>query len=108
MTPAELARALNGTLNGQWINLRGPGHRSGDLSLGLRLDSSAADGYVLYSFAEDDLIECRSYVNAKLQKIGAVIADVDLIKTVDRSREQWRVARAHRIWNEAAPPKPRS
>jgi putative DNA primase/helicase len=70
MSLKELAHRLNGTLNGDWINIRGPGHSANDRSLGIRFDPAAPDGFYVNSFAGDDLAECRAHVRALLQKLN--------------------------------------
>jgi hypothetical protein len=69
-TLSEIATALGGSVNGEWINIRGPGHGPSDRSLGIKFDKTAPDGFVVNSFAGDDLHVCRSYVKALLSKIG--------------------------------------
>src|SRR5436190_10212508 len=65
----ELAAALHGTVNGRWINIPGPGHRSHDRSLGFLLDQTAPGGFRLNSFAAgDDPAECRAYIEALLKE----------------------------------------
>ena len=69
-TPAEIAKLLNGYLNCEWINIRGPHHSSKDRSLGIKFDKNERDGFTVYSFAGDDPQLCRAYVNQKLEEIG--------------------------------------
>lgn len=64
---ADFAMALNGSANGDWINVRGPGHGPDDRSLGFRLDANAPDGIRVHSLAGDDLGECRRFLNTLLQ-----------------------------------------
>jgi hypothetical protein len=61
----NLASALGGEISGQQILAPGPGHSPSDRSLSVKLDTSAPDGFVVHSFANDDPIECRDYVRAK-------------------------------------------
>jgi hypothetical protein len=60
-----LAKALGGDVNGRQVLAPGPDHSATDRSLSVKLDSNAADGFVVHSFAGDDPIECRDYVRAK-------------------------------------------
>lgn len=43
----------------------GPGHSASDRSMCVKLDSSAADGFIVHSFANNDPIICRDYIRAK-------------------------------------------
>jgi AAA domain len=60
-----LARLLGGEVNGGQILAPGPGHSATDRSLSVMLDSSAPDGFLTHSFANDDPIACRDHVRAK-------------------------------------------
>jgi hypothetical protein len=98
----ELARKLGGEVNGQWINMPGPGHSSSDRSLGMLLDPKAPDGFRLHSFADDDPAVCRTYVKARLAKIDA--AGAPIVKaSVDTDQAMCAMRSARRIWNESAP-----
>jgi hypothetical protein len=67
MKITEFASLLGGTVNGRWINIRGPGHTSKDDSLGVMFDPSATDGFRINSFAGDDPAKCRRYVKSLLE-----------------------------------------
>jgi hypothetical protein len=61
----SLAHLLGGVVcNGQ-VRAPGPLHSPKDRSLSVRLDPAAPDGFLVYSFAEDDPIICRDYVREK-------------------------------------------
>jgi hypothetical protein len=61
----SLAHLLGGVVcNGQ-VRAPGPRHSPKDRSLSVRLDPAAPDGFLVYSFAEDDPIICRDYVREK-------------------------------------------
>jgi RecA-family ATPase len=60
-----IARALGGEVSNGEVRAPGPGHSSIDRSLSVKLDSSAPDGFLTYSFAGDDPIICRDHVRAK-------------------------------------------
>ena len=60
-----LQRTLGGEVNGARLLCPGPGHSTADRSLSVKLDSSAPDGFVVHSFADDDPIVCRDYVRTK-------------------------------------------
>jgi putative DNA primase/helicase len=103
MTRQELAKALGGDINGQWINIRGPGHKSHDRSLGFRFIKTAPAGIVVNSFAGDDLILCRKHVLGLLNKIakGAAIS-FEPAPTKD-PQNQSRIKLARDIWEAASP-----
>jgi hypothetical protein len=61
----EIARAVGGEIRGGQVLAPGPGHSAEDRSLSITL-SESPPGYVVYSFAGDDPIECKDYVRAKL------------------------------------------
>jgi hypothetical protein len=63
--PRNLARALGGEVRGEEILAPGPGHSASDRSLSVKPDANAPDGFVVYSFAGDDDIECKDYVREK-------------------------------------------
>ena len=80
MNIVQLAAKLGGKINNGWINVRGPGHSKDDLSLGIRFDPAAPDGFKVHSFAGDDEFVCREYVKRKLKnlsKSGQLTLEVD-------------------------------
>jgi hypothetical protein len=106
MTPQELANALHGDWNGKWINIRGPGHKSGDRSLGFLLDPAAPEGFRVHSFADDDQTECREYVKAQLRKVTAGNPTaIEHTGGLEEVTEQSKIDDALRIWTQAAPAK---
>ena len=103
MRLAGLAKALKGTVNGKWINVRGPGHSSHDRSLGIKLDPSAPGGFIVRSFARDDPIVCRNYVSALLQRTAdGMLIDNRPGEAEEASRTN-RIVRALQMWREAEP-----
>jgi hypothetical protein len=66
LTLQQITRALGGEANGHQAQVPGPGHSSKDRSLSIKLVASAPDGFVVYSFANDDPIVCKDYVREKL------------------------------------------
>lgn len=103
MTLQQIAKALCGTVNGEWINLRGPGHGSQDRSLGIKFDEGAPDGFRVHSLAGDDLGVCRAHVIALLS--GTAISTIESTGELkaDQGRTE-RVRAALRIWNESVAP----
>jgi RecA-family ATPase len=61
-----LARALGGEVTGGQVRAPGPGHSAADRSLSVKLDSSASDGFIVNSFANDDPIVCKDYIREKI------------------------------------------
>jgi AAA domain len=63
----NLAQALGGDISRDQVLAPGPDHSPADRSLSIMLSTSALVGFVVNSFAGDDLIVCKDYVR---QKIG--------------------------------------
>ena len=70
MMADELAQALGGSRNGKWYNIPGPGHNSGDRSLGFCCDPLQPSGIRIFSFAGDDPKICRLHVLKKLSSLS--------------------------------------
>ena len=104
MTPQQLAKAMGGDFNNGWLNIPGPGHSKGDRSLGIRLEPHAPDGFWLYSFADDNLADCRAYVKALLRQIaknGPICVNPhDSAKPQAKAKSN---ATALCLWEEAQP-----
>jgi AAA domain len=62
LSPQQLAAALGGEVSGSEVLAPGPGHSPKDRSLSIKIDPSAPDGFVTYSFAGDDPLKCKDYV----------------------------------------------
>jgi Toprim domain len=121
MSLNKLAHRLNGTLNGRWINIRGPGHSKSDRSLGIRFDPAAPHGFYIHSLAGDDRTECLQYVKSLLAKRSVEASDsyqvdgasVEGVSNRDRAMLLWQQAtppagtiveaylRRRRCWNES-------
>jgi putative DNA primase/helicase len=65
-SPSAIAQALGGEVRGGQILAPGPGHSSKDRSLSVRLSSTAADGFVVHSYAGDDVAACRDHVRERV------------------------------------------
>jgi hypothetical protein len=65
LDPASLARALGGDVSGGQVLAPGPGHSAKDRSLSVKVDASAPDGFLVFSHAGDDPIQCRDDVRQK-------------------------------------------
>ena len=103
MIPLELAKTLGGSSSGDWINIPGPNHSSGDRSLGFRFDPSAADGIRVNSFADDDPSACRKHVINKLGALGHPTLSMGLdVDPLDEN--QLKRAKALLLWEYAVDP----
>lgn len=107
VTLQSIARALGGTVCGDWINIPGPGHSSSDRSLGILLDPDAPGGFRVNSLAADDIQECRQHVLNLLQELSVntdAISGVGACGTSDPS-QQAKTDQALSIWLDTASPK---
>ena len=84
LTTRAVARALGGEVVGRKILAPGPGHSAADRSLSIRLEPTAPDGFLVYSFAGDDWIACRRHVRARLG-IGPVVSRHEQLTPIQRS-----------------------
>jgi hypothetical protein len=66
LDPRTIARVMGGDVNGDGALVPGPGHSTKDRSLSVKPDPAARDGFVVYSFAGDEVGECRDHVKDKL------------------------------------------
>src|ERR1700709_487459 len=67
LDPREIAHLIGGDVTGRdSCNVPGPGHSKADLSLSIKINARAPGGFVVYSHAGDDPIECRDYVRGRL------------------------------------------
>jgi putative DNA primase/helicase len=106
MSRRQLARLLGGTLNGAWINIRGPGHSNADRSLGFRIGAEDPHGFTIHSLAGDDPTVCRAHVKALLNKIATGPFAFQRETVVDKDRTiRCRLDRAMKIWSESQPAK---
>jgi putative DNA primase/helicase len=105
ITLRAIAKALNGTRSGKWINIRGPGHSGNDRSLGIMFDPEAPGGFRVHSLAGDDPSECQAHARALIQKLlanGSLTIESDTAET-DETGAHSRTKAALAIWNEAQP-----
>jgi hypothetical protein len=63
-TLEEIARAVGGEISGDQVRAPGPGHSAKDRSLSIR--PAADGGFIIHSFADDDVMACRDYVRERL------------------------------------------
>jgi putative DNA primase/helicase len=64
---AQIAKALGGEVYNGRVRAPGPGHSAADRSLSVGLSDDEHDGFVVKSFADDDVIVCRDYVRERLE-----------------------------------------
>jgi hypothetical protein len=62
----DAARLLRGEVSNGQILCPGPGHSDDDHSLSVKLDPTAPEGFLVNSFAGDDVNACRDYVRTRL------------------------------------------
>jgi putative DNA primase/helicase len=105
----SIAKAMGGDVTGRdSVNVPGPGHSTADRSLSIKINPRAPGGFIVYSHAGDNPIECRNYVCSKLglsqqqsgeyRRAPLIVADGG---NVDEAR---RKAFALRLWTEATDP----
>jgi putative DNA primase/helicase len=61
-----IARVMGGDVNGDGALVPGPGHSPKDRSLSVKPDPAAREGFVVFSFAGDEVGKCRDHVKDKL------------------------------------------
>jgi RecA-family ATPase len=61
-----IAAALGGDISNNQVLAPGPGHSREDRSLSIRLDPNAPDGFLVHSFANDDVVSCKDHVRQRL------------------------------------------
>ena len=103
-----LARALGGDVTGpNSVNIPGPGHSHRDRSLSVKIDPRAPGGFVVFSHAGDNPIECRDYVRERLGLADWEPARRERVK-IDPSSEQeahtQRKQWARKIWEQSVNP----
>jgi putative DNA primase/helicase len=99
----ELAAILGGSVNGQWINVPGPGHSSKDRSLGIKFDPKAPHRLRVYSFAHDDAAACRSHVKRILRRLKLISHGSEYVVPNTEPEAIERIRRAQVIWEYADP-----
>jgi hypothetical protein len=62
----KIAEILGGDVTSGEALVPGPGHSAKDRSLSIKLDDKAPDGFLVHSFAKDNLLVCRDHVRKKL------------------------------------------
>jgi putative DNA primase/helicase len=127
MDARQIALILGGRVTGRnRVSVPGPGHGRKDRSLSIKLDPRAPEGFVAYSHAGDDWIECRDHVRERLGlpqwepgddqdrrvpsfKIkqfdhAAVNAEVNEGASAWTQDEIQRINQARNVWREAKDP----
>jgi putative DNA primase/helicase len=104
ITLNEIARRLNGSVSGRWINVRGPYHRAADRSLGIRFHPAAPDGFYIHSLAGDDEDECRAYVKSLIHKVNGGFSDICEPGHAPHANAAGRKNRAMALWQQGTSP----
>jgi putative DNA primase/helicase len=104
-----IAKNLGGDVTGRdTANVPGPGHSPADRSLSIKLNLRAPGGFVVYSHAGDNPIECRNYVCAKLglltRQRGEHRREPLIVTDGGNIDEARRKALALKLWMEATNP----
>src|SRR4051812_49288719 len=103
MTLAELAKLLDGNVNGPWINIQAPGHGGRDRSLGILFDRDAPDGFRIKSFAEDDPKKCREHILGRLRALRNPQAKCNLAPpATEPFGPETRLFFALKLWDQAS------
>ncbi|WP_049810383.1 DUF7146 domain-containing protein [Bradyrhizobium japonicum] len=106
-----VARSLGGIVAGGNILAPGPGHSANDLSLSVKIDPKAQDGFIVHSFAGDSVAACRDHVRAALGLKwgkGAFVRPSDRMgrSSADGAeRLPNRLGYSLHLWNEASDPR---
>jgi hypothetical protein len=121
-----IARALGGEVSGRQVLAPGPGHSARDRSLSIKIEPSAACGFLVHSFSGDDPIICKDYVRERLglpewepgdyeqdrrihssrvREFDRVAVDRESNKQPRTEDDVTRIERAAKIWNEAVDPR---
>lgn len=106
----QLAEALGGTVEGEWVRCPSPKHGPEDRSLAVRPSKRSPYGFIVHPHSNADLKEdCRAYVQARMRGLdwGAdgdeEITEPDGDGRPDGERHQGRdtTAYAQQLWDEA-------
>jgi putative DNA primase/helicase len=107
----QIAQTLGGDVIGaDSANVPGPGHGPADRSLSIKLNARAPGGFVVFSHAGDDPIECRDYVRGKLGLAAWRPGDGDarvpfVVSQDNRDDDKDRLkSLALKIWQESVNP----
>jgi putative DNA primase/helicase len=123
-----VARALGGVVAGRdMVLMPGPNHSPRDRSLAVKIDASAPDGFLTFSFAGDDWKICRDHVRTRLGlpdwqpgdeqrrtipvpridqwDLAAITAEANEGPRQRTEDEAVRIAMARAIWDEAKDPR---
>jgi putative DNA primase/helicase len=111
----QIARALGGELVRNQVLCPGPGHRHRDRSLSIKFDQAAPEGFLVHSFAGDDLTQCHDHVRALLglptwsPHVGEQLplwVPMSKSKSEEEKRKaEWLQSRVRDIWEGACHPR---
>src|SRR4051794_22925789 len=107
------ARLLGGDVSAGQVSCLGPGHRPKDRSLAVKFSPGSPDGFIIWSFADDNINECRDHVRERLglgafkgrdlpeQPRRPAAARLKPVPVPNPSDDADRTARALNIWRAA-------
>jgi hypothetical protein len=99
------ASLLGGDIVGHNILFPPPGHSRHDRSASVRFDPAAPGGFVVHSFAGDDPIPIRAYVQDRLQFVSSGGMSPALPPSNSERDEAGRSKMALRVWADARDPR---
>lgn len=112
LDPRSIARAMGGDVTGRnSVNVPGPGHGKADRSLAIKIMPSAPGGFVVFSHASDDPIECKDYVRQALglgswkDGVGHATPLFVTVASDDLKDEKRRIEFALKIWDQSIDPR---
>lgn len=110
LNPRAIAKIMGGdVISRNSVNVPGPGHSKADRSLTITISSRAPGGFVVYSHASDDPMECRDYVRSALglgswKEEGKYTAPLVVSVAGDDDDLEKRKAFSQKIWQQAVNP----
>ncbi len=110
LNPRAIAKMMGGDVIGRnSVNVPGPGHSKTDRSLTITISPRAPGGFVVYSHASDDPMECRDYVRHALglgswKQEGKYTAPFVVAVGGSDDDQERRKAFALKIWSQSVNP----
>ena len=109
----QIVAALGGQVTGpDTCNIPGPGHSAKDRSLSVKIDPGAPDGFLTYSHARDEGVECKDWIREQLglprwrpadrKSSGPIIGSADYVYKKADGSPYLRVCRTadRRFWQQ--------
>ncbi|MBM7483344.1 putative DNA primase/helicase [Bradyrhizobium sp. USDA 3686] len=110
LNPRAIAKIMGGdAISRNSVNVPGPGHSKQDRSLTITISPRAPGGFVVYSHASDDPMECRDYVRSALglgswKEEGKYTAPFVVSVAGSDDDMEKRKAFSQKIWQQAVNP----